>query len=94
MEQSPNKDEMFEIFAKESSQATAENFFSYMLEKYHYQPARSAEVCPALYEEVSDILEKNDYTNQLLHETIDKHMNALLQAQKRRGMIAVISGYN
>lgn len=92
MEQTPNKDEFYQLFAKESSESTASNFFSYMLEQYHYQPQRSAEVCPALYEEISNILEKQDYDNKLLHEVCDKYMRTLAEQERRRKLIATISG--
>ena len=78
MEQILNKDDFYNMFMSESSESTADNFFTYMLEQYHFQPQRSAEVCPSLYEEISDILERNDYSNEYLHEVCDKHMKIIV----------------
>lgn len=92
MEQLPNKDDFYKIFANASSEDTASNFFSYMLEQYHFQPQESAEVCPELYHELSDILDRKDYDNNLLHEVCDKYMRTRAEQEKRRKLIAAISG--
>ena len=92
MELKPNKDEFYTIFAGASSEDTASNFFTYMLEQYHFQPQESADICPELYHELSDILERNDYDNKLLHEVCDKYMRTRAEREKRRKLIAAISG--
>ena len=91
MEQTPIKDDFYKIFAEASSEDTASNFFSYMLEQYHLQPQRSVEVCPSLYEEIDEIFKRNDYDNKLLHETCDRYMKSVLELEKRRKIMAVLS---
>lgn len=84
------KSEIYKNVAEESSDKTANNFFGYLLEQYHYQPSESLEECPEMYDELSDILDSKDYTMESLHELIDKYFSEILYNQRKKGLISIL----
>ena len=65
------RDDMFQAFASETDDKTAEAFFGYMLYEHHFQPNEILDEIPDFYENLSNYLEDEDRSIEQLKQFAD-----------------------
>lgn len=65
------RDDMFQAFASETDDKTAEAFFGYILYEHHFQPNEILEEIPDFYENLSNYLEDEDRSIEQLKQFAD-----------------------
>jgi hypothetical protein len=78
------RDDMFQAFASETDEQTAEAFFGYILSEHHYQPNEIEDACPDFYEELSKLLEDDDVDMSQLRQFADNQFIDYY-SRRRRG---------
>lgn len=56
----PIRDDMFQAFASETDDKTAEAFFGYILYEHHFQPNEILDELPDFYENLSSYLDEHE----------------------------------
>ena len=62
---------MFQAFASETDDKTAEAFFGYILYEHHFQPNEILDEIPDFYENLSNYLEDEDRSIEQLKQFAD-----------------------
>jgi hypothetical protein len=65
------RDDMFQAFASETDDKTAEAFFGYILYEHHFQPNEILDEIPDFYENLSNYLEDEDRSIEQLKQFAD-----------------------
>lgn len=66
------KDDMYQALADETDTRLADMFFGYVLKEHHFQPSQILDACPDFFEELSEILDKENYTDESLKKFVDE----------------------
>lgn len=78
------RDDMFQAFASETDDKTAEAFFGYILYEHHFQPNEILDEIPDFYENLSSYLEDEDRSIEQLKQFADNQF-VDYYGRRRRG---------
>lgn len=78
------RDDMFQAFASETDDKTAEAFFGYILYEHHFQPNEILDEIPDFYENLSNYLEDEDRSIEQLKQFADNQF-VDYYGRRRRG---------